>query len=838
MAVTQRTALVPLFLVSMAAVGYETALTRYFAVAKWSEYGYWVISIVMVGFALSGVILALFRDAFARHGEALLSALPALLVATAAIGFHFTTTNPFNPLQLQNLATWVPQVWNIAGYYACLLPFFFLAGVFVSLSFVLNADRIGRVYGYDLTGAGTGAALVLAAMFVLHAFFLVPVLLVPLAASACFVAGRWRWAGAAAAGVALLGAEALLLLDNQAEFNDFKAIYAPLHTPDARVVAGVLSPRGDYQLLDDFTERVDTDISNNAGMLGVAGPPQTFGLYRDGNRIAALPKPGPLDVGYAAAALDALPYQLIAHARVLLAGASGGFRSAEILALGAERVRVLEPEPVLLQALREGMGPSPASAADPRVHLSGEGPIAAIRDADHYDIIDLSADFLDAAEANATAFSERAVVGYLRALAPGGIVSIPVSIRDFPVYALRMLATARAALLRAGIADPAAHTVVYRSAWGVRILLSNQPWDAARIAAVRKFCDDRSFDVSWYPGMDPAAARASIYNDLPAVSFANGEVTSDGPDDSIADEAGAVLAGAETPSRAAFNLAPITLDRPFFYAVLRLDQLDTILKRLEILPQAEIGALVNLAVLAQAVLFALMVLLVPLAAPHRLSLPEIGLLRPIVYFPALGLGFLFIEIYLIEKASLWLNDRTSGFALVLTGMLVFSGLGSMAADRLAAAPRRQPPASRPEAGEVNGGPRRAIILACAIIVVWCGVVLVGLQPAILATLSLPWLARAALVLVVLAPVSLALGLPFPLGLAHAGSGGFLPWAWGLNGAFSVVATPLANLIAREAGFSRVLLSAAVLYVIALVTFPAARKSRAWQSLSVRSRAAE
>src|SRR3954471_18944844 len=139
--------LIALFLVSMAAVGYETALTRYFAVAKWSEYGYWVISIVMVGFALSGVILALFRDAFAHHGPTLLAALPALLVATAAIGFHFTTTNPFNPLQLQNPATWVPQLWNIAGYYACLLPFFFLAGVFISLSFVLNADRIGVVYG-------------------------------------------------------------------------------------------------------------------------------------------------------------------------------------------------------------------------------------------------------------------------------------------------------------------------------------------------------------------------------------------------------------------------------------------------------------------------------------------------------------------------------------------------------------------------------------------------------------------------------------------------------------------------------------------------------------------
>ena len=73
-----------LFLVSLAAVGYEIALTRYFAVAKWSEYGYWVISIVMVGFALSGVILALWRDIFVRHAERLMAALPTLLVASAA----------------------------------------------------------------------------------------------------------------------------------------------------------------------------------------------------------------------------------------------------------------------------------------------------------------------------------------------------------------------------------------------------------------------------------------------------------------------------------------------------------------------------------------------------------------------------------------------------------------------------------------------------------------------------------------------------------------------------------------------------------------------------------
>jgi hypothetical protein len=809
------TALLPLFLVSLTALGCEIALTRYFAVAKWSEYGYWVISIVMVGFALSGVVLALWRDALARHGNRLLSVLPALLIVTGALGYHFTTLNPFNPLQLQNPATWQPQLGYIALYYASLLPFFSLAGLFVSLSFVLHPGRTGLVYAFDLTGAGAGAALVLVLMYVVHPFYLVPALLPALALAVVFVPGR-RWPAVLAALLALAAAEALLLADNQARFNDFKPIYAPLHTPDARVLAEDLSPRGYYMLLDDFTERVDTDVSNDAGMLGLPGPPRSFGLYRDGDRIASLPRPGPVDVGYAGAALDALPYRLIPGARVLLIGAGGGFRPAEALALGATHVTVAEPEPMLLGALRRGLGQSPELAADPRIRLSGTSPLAAVRDGSRYDLIDLSADFLDAAEANATAFSVEALAADLGALTQNGLVSIPVSIRDFPTYADRMLATARAALLASGVADPAAHVIAYRSAWNVRILLSPAPWHAARIDVVRRFCDDRSFDVSWYPGIDVAAARAKLYNDLPSVSFAEGTTEQISPDDSIADEAGALLNGQPTQSRQAFDLAPITLDRPFYYAVLRLDQLGLLLKRLEVLPQPEIAGMVNLAVLAQAAIIALLVLLVPLAAPRRIRDRAVGALRPIIYFPALGLGFLFIEITLIGQASLWLHDRTSAFALVLTGMLVFSGLGSLLADR------------------VYGAPRQAVAVAIVVAMVWIAAVLLGLRPLMLATLSLPFPARAALVLGIAAPVSLALGLPFPLGLSRVGGGGMLPWAWALNGAFSVVATPLANLIAREAGYDWVLLCAALLYVLALISFPTARKNVPWPDLAVQS----
>ena len=800
--------LAPLFLVSLATVGFEIALTRYFAVAKWSEYGYWVISIVLAGFAFSGVVMALGRDFFARHGSGLLAVLPVALILAAAAGFHLVTVNPFNPLQLQNPATFGVQLWNIAGYYAVLLPFFFLSGLYISLCFVLNDEDVGRVYGFDLTGAGVGALAVLGLMAVVHPFRLVPCLLAPLALAAVFAPVR-RLAVIGVALAALAGGAALLLLGGQADFNDFKAIYAPLHVPDSQVVAQRESPRGLYMLLDDFTERVDTDLSNNAGMLGIAGPPQSFGLYRDGNRLASLPKGQP-EAGYAAATLAALPYVLRPHARVLLAGTSGGFRVAELRALGAGEILALEPEPVLLAALRQGFGPSPPLELPAGVRISREGPIAATRDGGTWDVIDLSSDFLDGAEANASAFTAEAIAFYLRALAPGGIVSMPVSIREFPAYAVRMLATVRAGLDLAGIGDASAHVMVIRSAWNVRVLVSNARFGADRIAAAKQFCDERSFDISFYPGIDIAAARAGIYNDLPAVSFEQGEVTSgDGPHDAIADEALAVLQGRPTASGAAFDLAPATLDRPSFYAVLRLSGLGTILKRIEVLPQAELGPLVNLAVLAQAVVVALVVLAVPLLGGRRFRAGGPGAVRAAVYFAALGLGFLAIEIVMIERASFYLNDRTTGFALVLSGMLVFSGLGSMLS------------------GRFEGRERLGAVLAGLVVAAWCAAGVAGLQHLLVATMDLPFLARAAIVLALLAPASLALGMPFPLGLSRMGHTGFLPWAWGLNGAFSVVATPLANLIATKAGFDRVLLLALLLYVGAILSFPPMRKSLQW-----------
>lgn len=805
-----RAALLPLFFVAFGVVGIESALTRYFAVAKWSEYGYWVISIVMAGFAFSGVAVAIFRDAVERHGVLLRAVLPAGMTIAAAIGYQFVAVNDFNPLQLQNPTTWPDQVRNIALYYVALLPFFFLAGLYIALIFVLNPKEVGRVYGYDLLGAGLGSAAALCLMFVVHPFLLAPILVIPLAFSSLFQPGRLNWLGAGLAGAALVGAELIFFLGAAPQVSEFKAIYAPMNTPGASIVMEIRRPRGHYVLLDNFTERVDADVSNNAAALGIAGPPTTYGLYRDGARIAALPRPGPIDASYADSALSAAPYVMRPGAETLLIGLSGGYRVAEALQLGAVRVDGLESEPLLRRALVRGLADSPSLADDPRVRLLHGGPIAEARAAGRaaYDVIDVSADFVDAAPANVTGLTAEAIEAYLAALRPDGVVSVAVSIRDFPIYGLRMIATARAALSATGARDPALHVMVYRSAWNARILISPSPFSEHDRVALQRFAEARSFDVSYYPGIDVGGAREHLFNDLPSVSFATGEIVSAGPNDALANEVPAVLAGRPTASDGAFHVRAATLDRPAFYASLRLEHLQTLIRRLEVLPQAEIGALVNVAVLAQAIVIALLVLAAPLLFRRRSDGAREPIRRwPVLYFPALGLGFLLIEIMLIEKAAFYLNDYSSAFALVLTAMLIFSGFGSMLA------------------GRISRWPKAVAAVALAIVLGWIAAMLTWAEPVMGQTLNQPWVLRAGVVLLATAPVSLALGTAFPIGLTQVGEGRMLPWAWGLNGAFSVVATPLANLMSRDIGFSSLLFAAAGLYVLAFVVLPAAARRR-------------
>ena len=805
--------LAPLFFVSLAAIGFEILLTRYFAIANWSEYGYWVISITMVGFSVSGVVLSLFKNFFVRHADRLLFATPLLLMVFACLGYYLTTINPFNPLEFQNRDLWFDQLVNIWKYYAALFPFFFFAGLYVGLYFVSFQEQIPRAYAADLGGAGVGALLVLALMFWLHPFDLLTALFPFLALAAVLqlpdgLQGR-RPLVYGAVLVLLAACEAFTVKFIHADFNEYKSIYPPLHVEGNRVVGEIHSPRGYFLVLDNFTERLDIDLSNNFALLGAGGPPSTLGLYNDGNRITSLPKRLDYDVSYVKAALDTFPFELKPAPRVLLVGTRGGFRIREVLGLGASKVTALEPDPTLFGLVQSGADPS---LKDKRLMLMRESPaMLASWDADGYDLVDIASDFLNQADANKFAFTREAVQAYLHVLKHDGVLSIPVSMREFTVYTVKMIETVRQALLELGIQDPGQHVMVYRSSWNARILVSKRPFSPEQVQTLREFCDQRSFDTSYFPGIDPG--KVPVWNDLPLVSFEHETILSSSAqaNDALRDEVLRLFSSdrADFINSHFFNLTSSTYDRPFFYSVLHLSKLNDVLDKIALIPREEIGYLINLAVLLQALLLAAVVLGLPLMR-RQPGKPGSGVIvESILYFAGLGMGFLFLEIYLIEKISFYLNDRTSAFAMVLSAMLIFSGLGSF------------------HAGRYLHRPKKGLALACALVFVWIVLAYPFLDTILLTSLGLPFVLKCALTALLIAPLAFALGFPFPLGLYQfrGPRADFLPWAWSLNGAFSVVATPLANLLAVAAGYKMLLILSLVFYAIVLMTLPPAQTSK-------------
>jgi hypothetical protein len=799
--------LLPLFLICFASIGYEIALTRFFALSSWSEYGYWVISLAMLGLAASGTVAALAARALLRLGQTVMVLLPILAMAAATIGWHWTTLVPFNPLELQNRQLWSGQFANIAQYYAALFPFFFVVGLYVSLVFVVNARQIGRVYAADLAGAGLGAVAVLALMFVVPPFDLVACLLPALAVAAGLEAwahpARRRWLVLAL--LVFLPCEASLVLANQARVNEFKDIFAPLNTSGSQVVAEIRSPKGRYLLVDSFVERLETDLSNNAGRFGIKGLPRAYGLYQDGNRIAALPREGEPDTAYFAAALDALPYRLRPGARTLLLGAAGGFRLHEARGAGASTVEIVEPDTVLRNALVAGLGPvGPINGTiGRRVLDTGPLALAGLERDGVFDVIDVTREFLAQSDTNRAVLSAETLATLLRMLTPNGLLSLTVSIREFPVYAVQAMVASHAALRRAGIAQPARHVAIYRSAFNVRLLLSPTPFEPATLDAIARFCDERSFDIVHLAGRGLGDVR--VYNSLSLVSFTStDETAADGGADPLRQEAAAALAGLTSPFHGFFQLRPPTLDRPFFTGVLPLDRLGTILDRVELVPREELAWLVNLAVLVQALALGLAVAALPLLA--RGTFREVRgrhFATVLCYFAGLGVGFLTLEIFLIEKAAHYLQDRTFAFGFVLAAMLVSAGAGSWLAERQRARPQR------------------ALTFAVLVALGWIALAVAGLDALLTETAGWPLVLRFLVLLGVIVPLALALGMPMALGLGQfdGRTVTLLPWAWAINGAGSVIATPLANLVMVECGYTVLLGLAFVLYVVVALNLP-------------------
>ncbi|MDX1776164.1 MAG: hypothetical protein R3297_06255, partial [Desulfobulbales bacterium] len=215
----------------------------------------------------------------------------------------------------------------------------------------------------------------------------------------------------------------------------------------------------------------------------------------------------------------------------------------------------------------------------------------------------------------------------------------------------------------------------------------------------------------------------------------------------------------------------------------------------------ESGYLILVLTLLQALAASLILILLPVVARNGTQIPAATWSRPRIalYFFAIGLGFLFLEIAFMQKFILFLGHPLYSAAVVLAVFLIFAGLGSQ-----------------------YGQAKNVRIVWPVILILVLGIAILSGADFLFRTLNwLPAALKVGCTIVLLGPLAFCMGMPFPLALTVIGSEapGLIPWAWAVNGCASVVAAVLATLVAVHFGFSAVVITALLLYGLAAVTFP-------------------
>ncbi len=811
-------------MVSAAVIAFQLALMQFLSLVQWYHFASMIIAVALLGFGAAGACLSLLRSPLMRRFETLLPLVLCLSGAAMALvtGISQRPWVRFDSLLIFTGLRPLLNLFLTSGLY--LLPIF-LAALAIGMIFVHAAGDIGRLYFWNLAGSSAGGAAMtglmwlfppsalpgLAAVMALAAALLVlPEGLQgpasspggigrpgstppragdaagqPVSASSRPVTGRRR----ALAGAALLAGLAVALAvicPPVPVLSEFKGLSRALRLPDARITAERNSPYGLMQVFASPALRYAPGLS----LTWQEKIPEGKAVFNNGDWFGAVvPRQG-------GAVLDhttgALPYALEGRRSVLILDAGTCSLVSQALNRGAQRITAVEPHPVILSLLGGELARETGDLLrHPAVsvrNLSSRTFLA--RDTSQYDLI-----LLPTVDAFGGTSGLQAVrEDYLltreafrliwRKLTPSGAISVTCWM-DYPLrHPLKIVSTLAEALEAEGVADLRDHLAAVRG-WGtITILAKKTPLNAADTANIRSFSTELRFDPALLPGLrTEERMRFNALQDgrlFPALE----ELLTPSREGILADYA--------------FNILPATDDRPYFSQFLRWRSIPELVRLYggRTFPFLEAGYLLVLMTLLQVAVAAVVLILLPL----RFLGPRGGSrISTLLYFSGLGIGYMFVEIVLIQRFLLYLGNPIYAAAVVISGMLLSSGIGSLLTARLIKTRRH------------------ALVLFTLIVLI---ILLYAryLTPLVLGTINLPQAARIVLALLLIAPAALLMGMPFPLGirLLTGTNDAEIPWAWGINGCLSVVGTLLASVIAVEAGFAWVMIVAALAYGITCV----------------------
>ncbi len=778
-------------LLSISVIALELALMRSLSLRFWDHFAYMVISVALLGFGASGAAIALLSRRILPHRRVWICALSIGYALSIPLASWVARAVP---LDIQFLA-W--DVWQVAYVFVIeLLMFapFLLAGAAMGVILTDRPERIGGHYAANLIGSGAGAIAAVGLMHVLSGESLqLTMAMVGFAAGAIML--PWRPAAIVPATWAAVAA-ILLCLWAPAEpiISQYKMLSYLRSIPGTETIHQARGPLGRIDVV------ANPSIHHAPGVsVQYTGPvPPHVLMLVDGDQ----PSPiydcsAPDDWRFADQTTRAAAYHIARPKSVLIIGAGGGVdlglasyhRTGQILALEMNQ-QVIEA----MQGPLANLGGRVYNAPGVTI-LRGEGRGYLAGSDAKFDLIQLPPlDAMGASGAGLHASHEsylytvEAVSAMLEHLTDGGMLCITRWARTPPRDGLRIFDTAAAALRRAGL-EPTQHLAMIRSWATVTIIASSRPLKSQQTDRLREFCGQRGFDLCYLPALQPD--ETNRYHVLDRAYYFEGACALLGPDRQ------------RYLDQYLFQIAAATDDKPYFYHFLRLRSLAVIAKQLKARSRAflEVGHLMLIAALAQSVVLAAVLILLPLAPGIRGVSAAPSKVPTCAYFLLLGAGFMLLEMGFLQKLILYLAHPIYSAAVVIGSFLIFAGVGSGLGGRW-------------------GSDKSVGTIAPACVVIVAGAYLAIMDRWLALTAAQPVAVRMMLAAMTIAPLAFAMGHMFPAGLRAVRTAApmLVPWAWAVNGFASVVATVAAPLVAMTIGFRRLTLLAIVCYALAGVLF--------------------
>ena len=770
------------FLVSAALIAYEILLFKLFAIRYWHHFASLIVSIALIGFGGSGSFIFLFRDRLKRHFEAILYIVPFVLVIAIWGSVFLGETISFNPLMI----IWEPReaLGLLALSFALLVPFF-IGAVCVGLSLAVCTDNIHRIYFANLAGSGIGTIPILFSFFGLGPYEIILIIsLITLLASLAAAEGRRGIVVTTIALIATIPFYCIFLHGRPVGMSEFKDLSVARNQAGAVIETEAFGPLGLATVLGSSTYHYLPDLSLNCPF----DLPEQKGLFLNGDMAGAINGIGS-DTGFMEWRTAALPYLLLDRPSVLVIGGGGGTEIAGARHYKAREISVVEINREVVRLMQGKYRIFSGGLYDPShtriIVEDGRGFLE--RTEKRFDLIQMS--LFESMESSAAGlyslnenylFTTEALRTALDRLTPGGILCISRWIKNPPRDSIKILATTITAL---GPDKAAGSIVMIRSWQTATILVREGPFTPEQIETVKTFCSERLFDLCYYLGI--TREETNIVNRLDKSYFFSAAIQ--------------LLAGKGENFYDAypFSVRPATDDRPFFAHTFKKDVVGTYLipyGRVSI-PLIDWGYVLLWAALGVLVILSLILVILPIGIGGGTTRGK----GPVfVYFGSLGLAYMLLEMACLQQFIRYLYDPVFSAAVVIGSFLVYSGVGSLIA------------------GKIGRWKQRQVMIAVLWIAVVATLYLIA-DPLLKKSLFvLPLGARMAICSLMIAPLALPMGVPFPAGLSRltGNSDPLIPWAWGINGFLSVIGASAAVLVAIGWGFRAVVIAALVLYLLA------------------------